>query len=95
MKRALQSGGFLLCVAASGLGIYNVMSDNADVERLAQQAACGDQTPCRAQKTSVERTPIAQTFEFVTAKRKVTIRCARSFILAGDYACAERSAALR
>ena len=92
MKRALQSGLFFVCVLASAAGMYNVMSDNAEVEKLAQQIACGDEGPaCRAQKTMMERTPIAQTFTFVTGKHKdVGVRCSRAFVLAGDYACAMR-----
>jgi hypothetical protein len=35
----------------------------------------------------MERTPLAQTFDFATAKRLVTVRCARSAILVGDYSC--------
>lgn len=91
MKRAFQTGVFLLCVIASAAGMYNVMADNAEVERLAQQTACGDEgASCKAQKTFMERSPIAQTFDFVTAKRKVSVRCSRAFVLVGDYACALR-----
>jgi hypothetical protein len=93
MKRALQSGLFLVCVVASAAGMYNVMSDNAEVEKLAQQTACGDESPtsCRAQKTMMERTPFGQSFTFATGKKKeVAVRCSRAFVLAGDYACAQR-----
>lgn len=91
MKRALQTGVFLLCVAASAAGLYNVMADNIEVERLAQQVACGDEGPtCKAQKTFMERSPLAQTFDFSTAKRKVSVKCTRAFVLVGDYACALR-----
>jgi hypothetical protein len=89
MKRAGQTLVFLLCIGFSAAAFYNVTSDNADVERLAATVACGDEGPtCHAQKTSLERTPIAQTFELVTAKRKVGVRCARSLIFIGEYACA-------
>jgi hypothetical protein len=98
--------GFFLIVA-SILGAYNVLSDNADVERLAQQVACdavnapprlGANPPrsgaapavCSASKTMMERTPIAQTFEFATVKKQVRVRCMRSFVLVGDYACEVR-----
>jgi hypothetical protein len=93
MKRALQSGVFFLCVAASAAGMYNVMADNAEVERLAKEAACGaEKPPCQdsAQKTFMERGPLAQTFDIVTPKRKVSVRCARAFVLVGDYTCALR-----
>ena len=35
----------------------------------------------------MERTPIAQTFDFATSKRTVTVRCVRSAFLVGDYGC--------
>jgi hypothetical protein len=38
----------------------------------------------------MERTPIAQTFEFATGKKQVTVRCARAAVLVGDYACEAR-----
>jgi hypothetical protein len=111
MRRTFQSALSLLFVLVSIGGAYNVLSDNTDVERLAQEVACGDRTPrptdtgqdagahpaprarppdpqeCRAQKTRMERTPLAQTFDFATAKRQITVRCARSAILLGDYSC--------
>ncbi|HVY44759.1 MAG TPA: hypothetical protein VHB21_02725 [Minicystis sp.] len=91
MRRALRVIVFLACVGFSVAGAYNVMSDNADVEHMAQAVACGDQgAGCRAQKTMMERTPFAQTFDFATPKRSVGVRCTRSLILVGDYACALR-----
>lgn len=33
---------------------------------------------------------LAQSFELVTAKRKVDVRCARAFVLVGEYTCAVR-----
>ncbi len=96
MRRWLQSGVGLLLMAASAIGVYNVLSDNADVERMAQEAACGGgvgkapQASCAARKTMMERTPIAQTFEFATGKKQVTVRCARAAVLVGDYACEAR-----
>jgi hypothetical protein len=86
----MQSAVALLCVVVSGLGVYNVVSDNADVEHMAEGVACGggDLAACKAQKTMMERTPFSQTFVFVTTKRTVSVRCARAFLLVGDYACA-------
>jgi hypothetical protein len=82
---------FLICVAFSASAIYNVMHDNADVERKATSVACAQQEAgCHAQKTREERTPFAQTFEFATAKRVVGVRCTRELVMVGDYACALR-----
>ena len=116
MRRMFQSGLSLLFVLVSVGGAYNVLSDNADVERLAQEVACGGNAPrphdtaadggaprpsargaaspsapdpqgCRAQKTRMERTPLAQTFDFATPGHPITVRCSRSAILVGDYSC--------
>jgi hypothetical protein len=93
MKRWLGNGLGILLAVASAIGVYNVVSDNTEVERLAQEAACGGgpgkaaQLGCAARKTMMERTPIAQTFEFDTTKKHVTVRCSRSFLLVGEYAC--------
>jgi hypothetical protein len=88
MKRAGQFLIFFLCVAFSVAAVVNVMSDNAEVERMAAAVACGEQGPnCRAQMSRLERTPFGQTFEMITAKRTVDVVCRRAYVMAGDYAC--------
>lgn len=91
MKRAVQTIIFLLCVVFSVAAVVNVLADNAEVEALAVAAACADQgTTCHPQKTRMERTPLAQSFELVTPKRTVEVRCVRALVLVGDYACSAR-----
>jgi hypothetical protein len=91
MKRAAQLAGFLAFVGIGVAAIYNVVSDNHDVETMAKAVACGSEgAACRPQTTRIERSPIAQSFSIVTAKRSVDVRCVRSLILVGDYACALR-----
>jgi hypothetical protein len=91
MKRAVQTIIFVLCVVFSVAAAVNVLGDNAEVEAMADAAACAGEGPtCHPQKTRIERTPLAQSFELVTAKRKVNIRCARAFVLVGEYTCAVR-----
>lgn len=94
MKRWGQTAIFLLCVLFSVASAYNVLSDNADVEKLAIVAACSDnvgtQKGCDAQKTRMERTPLAQTFELKTSRRTVEVRCTRAFVFVGDYGCSVR-----
>jgi hypothetical protein len=88
MKRTGQTLLFLVCILFTVTAAYNVMADNVAVEGMAEGVACRDEKAnCRAQKTRMERTPFAQTFEFVTARRKVEVRCVRSLVLIGDYAC--------
>ena len=91
MRRAFQTILLLLCVVFSVSAVVNVLSDNAEVEAMAKVVACaGEGSTCRPQVTRMERTPLAQSFDFVTAKRKVEVRCARSFYLVGEYSCALR-----
>jgi hypothetical protein len=91
MRRAVQTILFLLCVVFTVSAAVNVLGDNAEVEVMAKAAACaGEGATCHPQATRMERTPIAQSFDFVTAKRKVEVRCARSLLLVGEYSCAVR-----
>lgn len=103
MKRSLQTAVFVACVVFSVAGAYNVMSDSAEVEKLAEEVACSTDTPavkppragtktteCHARMTSHGRTPIAQTFEFNTTKGPTVVRCGRSLVLVGEYACTVR-----
>jgi hypothetical protein len=102
VRRLIQLVIFGLCVAFSVSAVYNVFSDNADVERMAAHAACaggsgagvaGKQAAsggCRPQMTRLQRTPFGQTFEFTTTQRAVEVRCERAFVLAGEYSCKVR-----
>lgn len=91
MKRAAQTFFFLLCLVFSVSAAVNVLGDNAEVEAMANAVACDGEGPtCHPHATAMERTPLAQTFELATAKRKVTVRCTRSFLLVGRYTCAAR-----
>lgn len=86
-RRGSQSFVFLLCVVFSVTAAYNVMSDNAEVQRMAEGVACGDAAGCKATMTLMERTPLSQSFKYATGKRNVDVRCARAFILVGEYRC--------
>jgi hypothetical protein len=91
MKRAGQISLFVLCVAFSVGAVFNVLADNADVERMAAAVACGEQGPsCRAQLTRLERTPVGQTFGMVTPKRTVDVVCRRALLMVGEYSCSLR-----
>lgn len=89
MKRKLRRWlPSLLLLGLSGLGMYNVYSDNADVEAMAKRLACGDEQPeCTAGVSRMQRTPIAQSFEISTDKRKVDVKCVRGAYLVGAYTC--------
>jgi hypothetical protein len=88
-------------ILGSVAGVYNVFSDNTEVEHLAQETACGGgvgkaaQLGCTSSKTMMQRNPLGQTFEFATSRAatpkagsaRVTVHCARSAYLVGDYGC--------
>jgi len=89
VRRYVSAAVFLICIVLSVAGMINVFADNADVIRMANEVACGDQgATCRAQMTRMERTPFSQTFEIVTPKRTVDVRCRRAAIFFGNYTCA-------
>ena len=82
---------FVGCVVFSVGGLYTVLSDNIEVVRMATAAACAGEGPkCDGKMTRMERNPIAQSFEIVTPKKKVDVRCTRAFYLVGEYSCARR-----
>jgi hypothetical protein len=88
VKRLLQAALAVLFVVLSIGGLRNVLSDNVDEIRAANEIACGDQgKDCRAQMTRMERNPIAQTFGITTPKRTVDVRCTRSLWFFGTYRC--------
>ena len=76
------------CVGAA----YNVLRDDQDVYRLAQEAACaglGDR--CNPQGLLWERGPLGHTYELLTSKGEVVrVRCVREYVLFGDDACEVR-----
>jgi hypothetical protein len=91
VHRAIRHVATLVCLAATAATVYNVYSDNSELEKAAERTACGGTSAdCRPQMTRTDRSPFAQTFEFVVSKRNlpITVRCARSAILLGDYTCA-------
>jgi hypothetical protein len=91
VKRSGQFAVFALCVLFSVSAAYNVMSDNYAIEQDAKSVACRDEgDKCTAQVTRMERTPFAQSFEITTTKREVGVKCVRSLIMVGDYACTLR-----
>lgn len=81
---------FLLCVVFSGAALYNVMSDNSETEKLAAEVACDNAPMCAKQKTFMERTPFSQSFTFALKKGSVDVKCTRSLVIFGEYACVKK-----
>jgi hypothetical protein len=83
----------LLLLSVTVLGLINVYGDNAEVKAQAQAVACGGKE-CPANVIRLERNPLAQTYDIAAepnGSRKgtvtVTIRCARTKVLLGDWEC--------
>ncbi len=77
----------------TAVGLYNVYSDNTELQARAARLACGG-VDCPTEKTRLERTPFSQTFEFHVATKAtggagatVAIVCRPAYLLVGDYDC--------
>ena len=78
-----------LCLVITVASVVNVFVDNEEVRALAEKTACGKDAPTCAM-TRMERTPLSQSFEFVSKKETAEVECARSAVLFGAYACARK-----
>ena len=83
----LKSFLVLTCVVVSVAGMVNVFSDNADIVAKAKELGC-PRPACTL--TRMERNPFAQTFEFQSTVGTIGVKCARSSVFFGDYACAKQ-----
>jgi hypothetical protein len=80
-----------LIIAAVIAGIVNVYADAGPIERMARARVCERHgPPCKERLGRVLRTPFFHDLDFKDAGREVTVRCKRSFVLFGEYACAVR-----
>ena len=87
----------ILLLGITALGLINVYGDASAVVALAQKVACRGAT-CPTRTTRIERTPFAHEYDLAaslpngkqTDTVSVTIRCARAYVLAGEWNCAEK-----
>ena len=87
LRSYLKSILVVTCVVVSIAGLVNVFSDNADIAAQAKEIGCPRPT-CNL--TRMERTPFAQTFEFRSTAGTIGVKCVRSAIFFGDYACTKQ-----
>lgn len=94
--RAIRPLISVLLITLTVLGLINVYADNSDVQRRAEEVACGRE-PCTTRLTQLQRSVLAQTFTFDTrsldgrgGSSNVVVRCQRAFIFAGGYSCETR-----
>ena len=78
----------VLIVVATGLGLYNVFSDNSEVKAQAEVLACG-KPGCGVKLTREARNPIGQSFEFQVSgsTTPASVDCRRAFFLLGEWQC--------
>ena len=73
-------------------GVVNVYADAGPIERMARARVCERHAPpCKERLGRVLRTPFFHDLDFTVGGRSVTVRCNRSFVFVGDYACALKS----
>lgn len=93
MSRAIRPLISVLLLTLTVLGLLNVYADNSELQRRAEEVACGPES-CSARLVQLERSVLAQTFTFDTRPQDgsgggstVVVKCQREFIFAGGYAC--------
>ena len=78
-------------IAAVIAGIVNVYADAGPIERMARARVCERHGPPYKERLGrVLRTPFFHDMDFTDGGHKVTVRCSRSFVLVGAYACRVR-----
>jgi len=82
-------GRFVLVVAAlavSGAAAFNVLGDDAAVRADAEAVAC-PRGCTRATSVKIDRSPFAETVEYLTPTGSIVVRCQRAALLVGPYSC--------
>lgn len=78
----------IVLLVATGIGLYNVFSDNSEVRAKAEVAACA-KPRCSVRMTRESRNPIGQSFTFQVDDRQGTaeVDCRLSLLLVGEWRC--------
>lgn len=89
MKKLRYLLGVLLVVVTTWMAYDNVISDEAPIAKLAEDAACKVQK-CTEQHglTRMSRNPLGQNFDFAWKNKTVTLWCHREFYVVGPRTCA-------
>ena len=77
----------LACIAVSFSAMLNVFADNSEVFNKAKEVAC---VKGACDLARVDRTPVAQTYDFRTKQGTVSIRCTRAGVFVGEYGCTKQ-----
>lgn len=79
----------LACLALTVAGLNNVYGDASEVEKLAEQTACGAEN-CSVTKVEMARSPFSQKYVYQTSLKgqtTVSVECSREFVFVGEYSC--------
>jgi hypothetical protein len=70
--------------------VRNLLDDSYDVTQRAKALACADEPPgCPMEGMTSQRSLLGQSFDFtIHRSRIIHVRCARDWVLVGDYTCA-------
>jgi hypothetical protein len=84
-------GRFLLvtlAIAVSAAAAFNVLGDDAAVRADAEAIAC-PRGCTGATSVKIDRSPLAETVEYLTPHGSIVVRCQRAAVLVGPYFCAK------
>ena len=88
MKKLRYILAVLLVVVTSWMAYDNVLSDEAPIQKLAEDAACKVQK-CTEKHGMIRmaRNPIGQSFDYAWKDKTVTLWCHREFYVVGTRTC--------
>ncbi|MBX3181990.1 MAG: hypothetical protein KIT72_10985 [Polyangiaceae bacterium] len=92
-RNAIRGVLFALILVASGLGLRNSLGEPQEAIDQADALICGA-PGCPAQLVRWERGPFSHVRVYQEAPgqpRTIEIRCQRSYVLLGDYACVNQT----
>lgn len=78
-----------ICLAITAAAVNNVYGDTTEVERLAEERACGKEQ-CSVKILEVSKTPFSHTYVYQTSLKgqaQARVECARELVLVGSYEC--------
>jgi hypothetical protein len=84
----------LVAIVCGAAAVYNVFSDQAQLEGVARRIACAARATnaapvCRLRLKQLARSPFKQAYLFASpAGGIVAVNCVRRWVLFGDFSCA-------
>lgn len=88
MKKARVILAILLVVVSSWMAYDNVLSDDAPIQKLAEDSACAVRKCAEKHAlTRMARNPLGQSFDYQWKEGTVTLWCHRAYYVVGTRAC--------